>query len=131
MQPAALHRGSLVMRLPDSDHADIPTLLFGTVNGVIGVLASLPQDQFEFLRGLQKALNKVVSGVGGLSHEQWRSFHNEHRGRTSEARNYVDGDLVESFLDLRREKALEVAALVSTPLDELTERVEELVRLTH
>ena len=36
-------RGSLVMRLPDSDGADIPTLLFGTVNGVIGVLASLPE----------------------------------------------------------------------------------------
>jgi DNA damage-binding protein 1 len=124
-------RGSLVMRLPDSDHADIPTLLFGTVNGVIGVLASLPEEQFNFLWALQKALNKVVSGVGGLSHEQWRSFHNEHRGRATEAKNYVDGDLVESFLDLRREKAEEVAALVDTPLDELTKRVEELVRLTH
>ena len=124
-------RGSLVMRLPDSDHANIPTLLFGTVNGVIGVLASLPEDQFTYLLGLQKALNKVVSGVGGLSHEQWRSFHNEHRGKTAEAKNYLDGDLIETFLDLRREKAEQVAALVNTPVDELTKRVEELVRLTH
>jgi DNA damage-binding protein 1 len=54
--------------------------------------------------------NKVVSGVGGLSHDHWRSFHNEHRGRTNEAKNYVDGDLVESFLDLRREKAAEAGA---------------------
>ena len=55
-----------------------------------------------FLRnGLQDALTKVVGGVGGFSHAKWRSFHNEHRNKTAEARNYVDGDLVESFLDLR------------------------------
>ena len=34
-------RGSLVMRLPDQENADVPTL-FGTVSGVIGVLATLP-----------------------------------------------------------------------------------------
>ncbi|GJW54584.1 DNA damage-binding protein 1 [Tanacetum coccineum] len=33
---------SLMMRLPDSDVGQIPTIIFGTVNGVIGVIASLP-----------------------------------------------------------------------------------------
>ena len=28
--------GSLVMRMPESDSAKIPTLIFGTVNGMIG-----------------------------------------------------------------------------------------------
>ena len=45
--------GSLVMKLPDSDAAKIPTVLFGTINGAIGVLASLPQEQFAFLERLQ------------------------------------------------------------------------------
>ena len=45
--------GSLVMRLPDSEAAAIPTQLFGTINGVIGLVASLPADQFAFLTKLQ------------------------------------------------------------------------------
>ena len=45
--------GSLVMRLPDSEAAPIPTQLFGTINGVIGLVASLPADQFAFLTKLQ------------------------------------------------------------------------------
>jgi DNA damage-binding protein 1 len=47
------------MRLPESEAARIPTLIYGTVEGVIGVLASLPQDQFAVLQRLQTALNKV------------------------------------------------------------------------
>ena len=31
----------------------IPTVLFGTINGVIGVVASLPQAQFQLLEALQ------------------------------------------------------------------------------
>lgn len=45
--------GSLVMKLPDSEAAKIPTVLFGTINGSIGVIASLPQQQFQFLSRLQ------------------------------------------------------------------------------
>ena len=125
-------RGSLVMRLPDQENADVPTLLFGTVSGVIGVLATLPREQFEFLSALQAALNKTVGGVGGLSHDAWRSFQNEHRHRAKNgAKGFVDGDLIESFLDLRPEKAREVAAAVKLSVDELTRRVEDLQRLTH
>ncbi len=45
--------GSLVMKLPDSEAAAIPTQLFGTIAGVIGLVASLPRHQFEFLTKLQ------------------------------------------------------------------------------
>ncbi|KAF5831460.1 mono-functional DNA-alkylating methyl methanesulfonate N-term-domain-containing protein [Dunaliella salina] len=51
--------GSLVMRLPDSELANTPTLLYGSINGTIGVLASLPPALFEFLSRLQ-----VVSLMG-------------------------------------------------------------------
>lgn len=52
----------------------------------------------------QTALRKVVKGVGGLSHAEWRSFENERKvgtGRPEEQRCFVDGDLIEQFLDLR------------------------------
>ncbi|KAG5515910.1 hypothetical protein RHGRI_036826 [Rhododendron griersonianum] len=119
--------GSLVMRLPDSDVGQIPTVIFGTVNGVIGVIASLPQDQYQFFEKLQSNLRKVIKGVGGLSHEQWRSFYNEKK--TSDAKNFLDGDLIESFLDLGRARTEEISKAMNVPVEELMKRVEELTRL--
>ena len=119
--------GSLVMRMPDSDVGQIPTCIFGTVNGVIGVVASLPQDQYSFLDKLQSNLRKVIKGVGGLSHEQWRSYSSEKK--TADAKNFLDGDLIESFLDLSRSKMEEVSKAMTVPVEELMKRVEELTRL--
>lgn len=119
--------GSLVMRLPDSDVGQIPTVIFGTVNGVIGVIASLPHDQYVFLEKLQANLRKVIKGVGGLSHEQWRSFNNEKK--TADAKNFLDGDLIETFLDLNRTRMDEISKAVGVSVEELCKRVEELTRL--
>ncbi|EFJ23079.1 hypothetical protein SELMODRAFT_151061 [Selaginella moellendorffii] len=119
--------GSLVMRLPDNETSQIPTVIFGTVNGVIGVVASLQQEQFNFLQRLQHCLAKVIKGVGGLSHEQWRSFSSERKN--ADAKNFLDGDLIESFLDLNRAKMDEVSAAMSVSVEELCKRVEEMTRL--
>ncbi|KAK4488128.1 hypothetical protein RD792_003870 [Penstemon davidsonii] len=119
--------GSLVMRLPDSDVGQIPTIIFGTVNGVIGVIASLPHEQYVLMEKLQMNMRKVIKGVGGLSHEQWRSFYNEKK--TVDAKNFLDGDLIESFLDLGRKKMEEISKAMSVPVEELMKSVEELTRL--
>lgn len=119
--------GSLVMRLPDSEVGQIPTVIFGTVNGVIGVIASLPHDQYMFLEKLQSNIRKVIKGVGGLSHEHWRLFYNEKK--TVDARNFLDGDLIESFLDLSRGRMDEISRAMGVSTEELSKRVEELTRL--
>ncbi|CAI7850853.1 unnamed protein product [Closterium sp. NIES-54] len=72
-------------------------------------------------------LTKVIKGVGGLSHAEWRSFHNERK--TVESKAFIDGDLVEAFLDLKRERMAEVAEQMKVPLEELCKKVEELTRL--
>uniref|UniRef100_H3G8E6 DNA damage-binding protein 1 n=1 Tax=Phytophthora ramorum TaxID=164328 RepID=H3G8E6_PHYRM len=74
------------------------SMLFGTVSGMIGVILPISKDQYSFLVRVQQALTQVVKGVGGFSHKDWRTF--ENRRSVSEARNFIDGDLVESFLDL-------------------------------
>lgn len=119
--------GSLVMRLPDSEVGQIRTVIFGTINGVIGVIASLPHEQYVFLEKLQTNMRKVIKGIGGLSHEQWRSFNNEKK--TVEARNFLDGDLIESFLDLKRSKMDEISKAMEVSVEELAKRIEELTRL--
>ncbi|PQP97621.1 hypothetical protein Pyn_18225 [Prunus yedoensis var. nudiflora] len=103
-----------------------PNCHFGTVNGVIGVIASLPKSSMCFWR-TQSNLRKVIKGVGGLSHEQWRSFNNEKK--TVDAKNFLDGDLIESFLDLSRSKMDEISKQMRVSVEELCKRVEELTRL--
>ena len=56
--------GSLVMKLPDSEAAKIPTVLFGTINGSIGVIASLPQQQFAYLSRLQVQAGHLCNFLG-------------------------------------------------------------------
>ncbi|CAK0750170.1 hypothetical protein CVIRNUC_001969 [Coccomyxa viridis] len=123
--------GCLVMKLPDSDAAKIPTVLFGTINGSIGVLASLPQEQFKFLERLQECLRRVIKGVGGFSHAEWRAFHNEHT--ELDCKNFVDGDLIEQFLDLKRDSMDRIATDMGNgvTVEELIRTVEDISRSCH
>jgi hypothetical protein len=69
--------------------------------------------------------------VGGFDHDAWRCFKDERRSEP--AANFIDGDLVEQFLDLHPDKAAEVVAAVwpggELEAAEVTRRVEELQRL--
>ena len=59
----------------------------------------------------------MIKGVGGFSHAEWRAFHNEHT--ESECRSFVDGDLIEQFLDLKRESMERVAKVSLLPYNPL------------
>lgn len=67
--------------------------------------------------------------MGGFSHEQWRSFSNERKQNELVATNFVDGDLIESFLDLSKPRMDEVAVHMEISVEDLCKRVEELTRL--
>merc|ERR1719219_505933 len=101
--------GSLVMQnLGDSTTPHSGCVLFGTVHGAIGLVTQLPQDFFEFLQDLQKRLNRVIKSVGRIDHAEWRSFFNDKK--TEDCEGFIDGDVIESFLDLDRVVMDEVAA---------------------
>eukprot|EP00891_Asterochloris_glomerata_P001303 jgi/Astpho2/1303/fgenesh1_pm.00024_%23_4_t len=120
--------GSLVMKVPDSEAAKIQTLLFGTINGVIGVIASLPAQQFKYLEKLEACLRQVVHGVGGLDHFEWRHFNNQRQKKPP--RGFVDGDLIEQYLDLDRQTMQQVATMMGdTTVEDLSKTVEDMARL--
>ncbi|CAM9656294.1 unnamed protein product, partial [Phaeothamnion confervicola] len=76
------------------------TVLFGTVSGAIGAVLPLAAATFAWLDALQRGMQGVVRGLGITSHADWRAVATPRR--SAPARNFVDGDLIESFLDLPR-----------------------------
>ena len=67
----------------------------------------------EHVSCVQDCLRRVIKGVGGFSHVEWRAFQDEHTG--AECRNFVDGDLIEHFLDLKRERMDKIAKVPPEP----------------
>ncbi|KAM7405797.1 hypothetical protein PAMP_000224 [Pampus punctatissimus] len=130
--------GSLVLQnLGESSTPTQGSVLFGTVNGMIGLVTSLSEGWYSLLLDLQNRLNKVIKSVGKIEHNFWRSFHTERK--TEQATGFIDGDLIESFLDLGRAKMQEVVSTLQiddgsgmkreATVDEVIKIVEELTRI--
>lgn len=86
---------------------------------------------------VQGKLSKVIKSVGKIDHSFWRCFSNERR--VEPATGFVDGDLIESFLDLPRSSMEEVASGLQIDdgsgmkkectVEDLVKVVEELTRI--
>jgi DNA damage-binding protein 1 len=72
--------------------------LFATTDGTLGAILGLDARTAVFFTALQRAMGKVIRAVGDLSHAEFRTFEDDRR--VHPANGFVDGDLVESFLDL-------------------------------
>jgi len=72
--------------------------LFGTVDGSIGSILGLDRSSFAFFSALETSMAKIVRPVGDFSHDEFRAFQAEKRLHPS--RGFIDGDFIESFLDL-------------------------------
>lgn len=160
--------GSLVMRLTEgADAVHASSLIFGSVSGTIGVIASLTAEQHEFFAKLQSFLAdpRIIGGVGGLKHKEyelafhsfislvnlflpccfltilhdnsscflssyrWRSFATDRK--TVDAVSFIDGDLIELFLDLPRSRQDEVARSMEMSTEDICKRIELLSHTLH
>lgn len=130
--------GSLVMQHAlESSTPTQGSVLYGTVNGAIGLVTQLPQDFFNFMSDVQARLAKVIKSVGKIEHSFWRSFHTERK--TEPSTGFIDGDLIESFLDLSRDKMQEVVQGLQmddgsgmkreATVDDIVKMIEELTRI--
>uniref|UniRef100_A0A8C6WPR7 DNA damage-binding protein 1 n=1 Tax=Neogobius melanostomus TaxID=47308 RepID=A0A8C6WPR7_9GOBI len=129
--------GSLVLQnLGESSTPTQGSVLFGTVNGMIGLVTSLSEGWYSLLLDLQNRLNKVIKSVGKIEHSLY-PFHCMRK--TEQATGFIDGDLIESFLDLGRAKMQEVVSTLQiddgsgmkreATVDEVIKIVEELTRI--
>lgn len=101
--------GSLVMQnVGERSTPNQGCVLYGTVNGAIGIVTQIPPDFYDFLHALEERLSHTIKSVGKIEHSFWRSFHTTQK--TEPAEGFIDGDLIEAFLDLSRVKMKETVA---------------------
>ncbi|KAI7870661.1 mono-functional DNA-alkylating methyl methanesulfonate N-term-domain-containing protein [Spinellus fusiger] len=94
-----LQFGSLGVNTVDPDLQTVnSSLIFAATSGAIGMIVDLSAERFNLLRQMQNNMNRIVKSVGGFSHVDWRNWSiKDHQELSC---NVIDGDLIESFLDL-------------------------------
>ncbi|VEL16574.1 unnamed protein product [Protopolystoma xenopodis] len=75
--------------------------MYGSVQGSLGLIFQVSPILFAFLKELESRLADLVVPVGGFAHHAWRAFKEERMVKM--AQNFVDGDLIETVLDLTSE----------------------------
>ena len=106
---------------------DIQKCIFGTIDGSIGAVLSLPYHRYSILQKIEKTMIKFIQGIGGLKHENFRAF-NDYKS-TSKSAGFLDGDLIESFLELSDTQQNTIANDMKMDLDVLIKIIEEMNRL--
>lgn len=82
--------------------------LFGTVDGTLGVVLGLDGRTTAFFSTLERCMASAIRHVGDFGHQEHRACHAERR--IHPAHGFIDGDLVESFLDLDRSSMQAIVA---------------------
>ncbi|KAK9711909.1 DNA damage-binding protein 1a [Basidiobolus ranarum] len=124
--------GSLAVDPLESDE-QVPSLMYCTVDGAIGYILTISQERYDFLTKVQENLIHVIRGIGGLDYVEWRSYYKQRKSQRPFG--FLDGDLIESYLDLKREHMQEVVtgkkggSPLNTTVEELSKIVEEMLRL--
>ncbi|CCG81616.1 DNA damage-binding protein 1 [Taphrina deformans PYCC 5710] len=114
--------------VPEDTTVVHPRLIFGTVDGSIGCLGTIDPDYVNLLLELQSNIGTVRTNVGGLSHAEFRGYKCAGT-KNLEPTRFVDGDLIEEFLELTGEQQGRVCEGVGKSVEEVEKLVEDLARL--
>ncbi|EGD72266.1 hypothetical protein PTSG_00286 [Salpingoeca rosetta] len=87
--------------------------VFGTMGGGLACLLPLTPPQTELLTALECRMEEKIGGLGGLDHREFRTARDEQRMAQQVNPRLVDGDLVETFLQLPEEEQKELVAGMS------------------
>ena len=109
----------------------VPRAFLATVEGSIHLFATIAPAFQDLLIRLQGALAELVKSPGDVPFGSWRGFKNQVLEEPEPFR-FVDGELIEGFLDLKAATQTEVlkrADMDEGRLDEIRALVEGLRRL--
>lgn len=108
----------------------IPRAFLATVEGSIYLFALIAPGKQDLLMRLQTALASRVHSPGHVEFKRYRAFKSAVRDEGEEGpMRFVDGELVERFLDCEDDLQLEVAGELGVDAEELRGIVEGLRRI--
>lgn len=109
----------------------VPRAFLATVEGSIHLFATINSQFQDLLMRLQGALAELIKSPGDIPFSTWRAFRNQVR-EEGEPFRFVDGELIEGFLDLDNTTQAGVlgrAGVDEVRLEEIRGMVEGLRRL--
>lgn len=98
------------------------------MEGSIYLFATIAQDYLDLLITLQSNLGNLVAAPGDMEFAKYRAFKNQVR-EEEEPMRFVDGELIERFLDCEEEVQRQAIAGLGVELEDVRGLVEGLRRL--
>ena len=89
--------------------------MYGSSQGCLGLVAQISPVLFAFLKEVESRMANLIVPVGGFSHEAWRSY-KDCMWTVRVAHNIIDGELIESFLDLSLEDKKKIVQGLKIPV---------------
>ncbi|ORX56642.1 hypothetical protein BCR36DRAFT_345983 [Piromyces finnis] len=125
-----IKKAKLVTDRTESNAITKDELIYITADGAIGIIAQLKEDIFTILKSFEQNILKIINNVGEFPYYNWRSTH--LASDEANSLNFIDGDIIESFLELDRESMQKIAngenggTKLGYTVDELVNLVEKL-----
>ncbi|KAJ4379673.1 hypothetical protein N0V86_004855 [Didymella sp. IMI 355093] len=110
------------------DAVVLPRAFMGTVEGSIYLFGLIQPAYLDLLITLQSNLGLIVPAPGNMEFARYRAFKNQVR-ESEEPYRFVDGELVERFLDLTEEQQTKACEGLGRDIEEVRGLVEGLRRL--
>ncbi|ORX70399.1 hypothetical protein BCR32DRAFT_297364 [Anaeromyces robustus] len=125
-----IKKAKLVTDRTESNVITTNELVFITTDGSIGIIAQLKEDIFNILKSFEENILKIINNVGEFPYYKWRS--SSLSSDESNSMGFIDGDVIETFLELDRESMQKIAngenggTKLGYTVDELVTLVEKL-----
>ena len=114
--------------LPTTGAIVVPRAFLATVEGSIYLFALISAARQDLLMRLQEKMAQMVQSPGHVPFNRYRAFKTMVR-EADEPNRFVDGDLIERFLDCDDGLQSSIVEGLGVEVDEVREMVESLKRL--
>lgn len=105
-----------------------PRAFVATVEGAVYMFGTVKAEAQDLLMTLQTKIAGIVKGLGNMNFLVYRGFRNSER-EAAEPFRFIDGELLDYFLDFDEDVQKEVAAGLGPSVEDLRNMVEELRRM--
>ncbi|KAF4513191.1 hypothetical protein G6O67_000493 [Ophiocordyceps sinensis] len=105
-----------------------PKAFLGSVDGTLYLYGDISPQYQDLLMTFQRRLQEYIYAPGNIQFDLWRAFRNQAREGDGPYR-FVDGEMVERFLDLDEAKQELVCEGLGPSVEDMRNTIEELRRM--